>query len=196
MKKSHVFVRVINMSRRATGRKHENTVAKIYESRGYAVERARASATYIPQLKRIVSVPHDFFGVFDLIAVSPEGQIKFIQVTADSKIQKRIETMKNVTQIPDNLKFLVVWRKSRKVYSEINIDGFVVDEYKSSGNSPPEKNTTTRGYFVCGICKQSIPIVDEHKPPKYTISIHTNQTDDIPVATMFICDRCHSRIMH
>jgi len=185
---------VKKMSTRVVGRHHEQNIAKIYEKRGYVVERARASATYIPKLKRVVSVPHDFFGVFDLIAVHPEGQIKFIQVTADSKIKKRLEAMKSVSAIPDNLKFLVVWRKSRKVYSEINIDGYVVDEYKSNGEAPKDKRTTTLGYFLCGICKHSIPIDEQRQLPLHTISIDSVDAYDKPVVTMCICDRCYANL--
>jgi len=121
------------MSTRAKGRRFELEFSKILKQRGYAVEVVRPSTTYVPKVGHTVSILRDFFGAFDIIAICPSGEVRLIQVTADTKIKRRLDAMKKLTNIPDYMKFLCVWRKGRKVYSLIDINGNVVCEYNKKG---------------------------------------------------------------
>ena len=77
----------------AKGRKLVNLAAKILESKGAKVEIAgnqvrwwqdKATKRWVPR-----SVKHDFFGVWDMIAVLPSGDRTFCQVTTLHNVSDR-----------------------------------------------------------------------------------------------------------
>lgn len=70
-------------NRSALGKRLEGEVKEILTSEGWLVEQAIPKTIFIGPGK-MIAVAHDFFGLFDLIAVRPNGfaaQVKFVQVT-------------------------------------------------------------------------------------------------------------------
>lgn len=79
------------MNAKKKGKILEKKARNILESQGYHVEQANPKLIYIPKQKRMISKAHDFFGLFDLIAVPPEpqGTVRFIQVSIwDNRAEK------------------------------------------------------------------------------------------------------------
>lgn len=76
------------MNTAAKGRKQENEVRKLLIAKGFEVERTYRKAIFIHG--KVISLPNDFFGCMDLIAMSEE-ELKFIQVTTKPKaLQEKI----------------------------------------------------------------------------------------------------------
>lgn len=74
------------MSSRSRGNKFELEVKKMYEERGYLVERALAKLVWIPGRKVPISQSHDFFGLWDLVAVREGGLPIWIQVSTTNEV--------------------------------------------------------------------------------------------------------------
>lgn len=74
---SLVFLKVIDMNKRAKGHKAENEARDLFESRGYRVQVAQRTTVFTG--KFYVSKDNDYFNLFDLIAIN-EPHIIFIQV--------------------------------------------------------------------------------------------------------------------
>lgn len=172
------------------GNKHENTVKKIYENAGWIVARAYGKPIYIPSQKRVVMGKNDFFGAFDLIAINPDGRVRLIQVTSDTKITERLKKMKKVP-VPDEMKILVVWRgrRKKKVYTEFDANGKIVDEYDKSGKRPDE----TKSGFQCVICKR---VIDFGKM-KHFLELKEKDKDNNVISThkFPICGWCYGYLL-
>jgi len=68
-------------SKKAIGAYYENKAKKMLEAEGYIVERALPKTVWIPGKggRRPISIHHDFFGLFDLIAIK-EKEVRWIQI--------------------------------------------------------------------------------------------------------------------
>lgn len=175
---------VRKLNKRFRGDQHERRIKKIYESAGWLVERSYGKPVYIQKINRVVIGKHDFFGCFDLIAIHPNGSIRLLQVTADTKINDRIEKMKQIP-LPDYMKVLVVWRgrRKKKVYTEFDMSGNIIDEYDRNGM----KHDGVIFSYQCAICKR---IINTDRVDKMISIQETNIEHRIPV-----CDACYSKIM-
>lgn len=78
----------------AQGKRYELEVRRILEKEGWEVEQAINKTIWVGPGK-IISVAHDFFGLFDLMAVrNSSPAILFVQVTVWEKIAPRINKIK------------------------------------------------------------------------------------------------------
>ena len=68
------------MSNVSKGKQYEKEVQKILESKGYIVERAFNKTVWLAR-GRVISVAHDFFGQWDIIAKKFDEPTLWVQVT-------------------------------------------------------------------------------------------------------------------
>ena len=92
---------------RARGNDFQDRCTSYLEAEGFAVHNQKTASRAIPIKGKIVWVSqrNDVFGAFDLIAVKAEEKVRFIQVTLDSSVAKRV---KEVSGIPWPLEFMTV----------------------------------------------------------------------------------------
>ena len=78
---------------RARGNDFQDRCANYLTGQGYAVHNQKTASRAIPIKGRLVWVSqrNDVFGAFDLIACRPGEKVRFIQVTLDSGVSKRVK---------------------------------------------------------------------------------------------------------
>lgn len=81
------------MSSRSRGNSFEMEARKLFESKGYQVERALAKLIWIPGRRVPISQSHDFFGLWDLIAKKLDERTFWIQVTTTNELSKKRKQM-------------------------------------------------------------------------------------------------------
>lgn len=69
------------MSNRAKGNLHEKKVADHLKALGYQVERSFGKPGWRPG-RGLVFCARDLFGAFDIVAIRPPAEVRFIQVTS------------------------------------------------------------------------------------------------------------------
>jgi Holliday junction resolvase len=110
-------------SNRAKGNYYEKKSKDFLESKGYQVERALAKIFWLHG--RPISQHHDFFGLFDLIAVKEE-EVLFVQVKFEGETHEgsslygeKMAKMKAFSA-PLGSKILHTWKlKGRKAVLEV-----------------------------------------------------------------------------
>lgn len=100
------------MSRTSTGKAYEKEAREILESQGWLVEKAINKTIFLGPGK-IISVAHDFFHCFDLIAKKLGEKTRWIQVSVWEKAsQKR----KDLASFPATLAYdsVEIWGRVRR----------------------------------------------------------------------------------
>ena len=112
------------MSTNSKGTYYEKKSMDILEKRGYRVERALPKVIWVKG--RPLSIHHDFFGLFDLIAVRPDGML-FVQVKyyGENTHARGKEDVKGALEFPAPVhsKLMHLWRKqgNKAVLEELEI---------------------------------------------------------------------------
>lgn len=93
------------------GKYYEKKSKELLESQGYKVEQAKAKLVWIKG--RPLALSHDFFGLFDLIGIRPDGiklvQVKFKSESNDSGLGE-IRNKMTAFPAPVATKELHIWK--------------------------------------------------------------------------------------
>jgi len=116
------------MTTRQKGNYYELKSKALLEKQGFSVERALAKVIWIG--KRPISMHHDFFGLFDLIAINSRG-FRLVQVKYQDKETHGwlAETRKGIAEFPSpsDTKELHIWKQKsigKRKIAELSIEVF------------------------------------------------------------------------
>ena len=117
---------------RARGNAFQDRCTSYLETEGYSVHNQKTASRAIPIKGKIVWVSqrNDVFGAFDLVAVRAGEKVRFIQVTLDSSVAKRI---KEVSGIQWPLEFMTVELWQGRDRAEVAVSLFDGAGFRESG---------------------------------------------------------------
>ena len=117
---------------RARGNAFQDRCAGYLTAEGYAVHNQKTASRAIPIKGRLVWVSqrNDIFGAFDLVAVRAGEKVRFIQVTLDSGVSKRV---KEVNGISWPLEFMTVELWQGRDRAEVAVSRFDGTEFREAG---------------------------------------------------------------
>jgi len=75
------------MNQRAKGARHEKAVADYLAAQGYMTERGFKKVAFIRG--RPMPITKDLFAAFDIVAIRPPAEVRFIQVTSGAVAVRR-----------------------------------------------------------------------------------------------------------
>lgn len=117
---------------RARGNAFQDRCAGYLTAEGYATHNQKTVARAIPIKGKIVWVSqrNDVFGAFDLVAVRAGEKVRFIQVTLDSSVAKRV---KEVNGIQWPLEFMTVELWQGRERGEVAVSLFDGEGFREAG---------------------------------------------------------------
>lgn len=98
------------MSNLSKGKGYEREAVKILEKQGWLVEKAINKTAW--SKGRVFTIAHDFFGMFDLIAVKPREATRWIQVSTWEMSSVKRKQLFNLNWLPD-YHSVEIWARRR-----------------------------------------------------------------------------------
>jgi hypothetical protein len=117
---------------RARGNEFQDRCAGYLTAQGYAVHNQKTVARALPIKGKIVWVSQrqDLFGAFDLVAVRAGEKPRFIQVTLDSGVSKRVKEVNGITW---PLEFMTIELWQGRDRGEVTVSVFDGTEFREAG---------------------------------------------------------------
>ena len=117
---------------RARGNAFQDRCAGYLTAEGYAAHNQKTASRAIPIKGKVVWVSqrNDIFGAFDLVAVRAGERVRFIQVTLDSGVAKRV---KEVNGISWPLEFMTVELWQGRDRAEVAVSRFDGERFEEAG---------------------------------------------------------------